>query len=51
MIQRYNMGLQKQDSLLMKSGKTIFIRNNMTPNDEINIKSFEVQHGLIKSIF
>ena len=38
-IQRYNMGLQKQDSLLMKSGKTIFIRNNMTPNDEINIKS------------
>ena len=38
-IQRYNMGLQKQDSILMKSGKTIFIRNNMTPNDEINIKS------------
>jgi len=38
-IQRYNLGLQKQDSLLMKSGKTIFIRNNMTPNDEINIKS------------
>ena len=38
-IQRYNMGLQKQDSVLMRSGKTIFIRNNMTPDDEINIKS------------
>lgn len=38
-MQRYNLGLQKQDRLLMKSGKTIFIRNNMTPNDEINIKS------------
>jgi len=38
-IQRYNLGLQKQDSFLMKSGKTIFIRNNMTPDDEINIKS------------
>jgi len=38
-IQRYNLGLQKQDSVLLKSGKTIFIRNNMTPNDDINIKS------------
>jgi len=38
-IQRYNMGLEKQDSLLMKSGKTLFIRNNLTPNDEITIKS------------
>ena len=33
------MGLEKQDSLLMKSGKTLFIRNNLTPNDEITIKS------------
>lgn len=38
-IQRYNMGLTKQDNVLMKSGKTIYIRNNMTPNDTINIKS------------
>jgi len=38
-IQRYNMGLTKQDNVLMKSGKTIYIRNNMTPNDSINIKS------------
>ena len=38
-IQRYNMGLTKQDNVLMKSGKTIYIRNNMTPDDSINIKS------------
>ena len=38
-IQRYNMGLTKQDNVLMKSGKTIYIRNNMTPNDKINVKS------------
>ena len=38
-IQRYNMGLMKLDNQLMKSGKTIYIRNNMTPNDTIDIKS------------
>lgn len=38
-VQRYNMGLTKQDNVLMKSGKTIYIRNNMTPDDSINIKS------------
>ena len=38
-IQRYNTGLTKKDSQILKSGKTIFIRNNMTPNDEITINS------------
>lgn len=38
-IQRYNTGLTKKDSQLLKSGKTVFIRNNMTPNDKITINS------------
>lgn len=38
-IQRYGLGLTKKDSVLMKSGKTIFVRNNLTPNDKITVKS------------
>lgn len=38
-IQRYNLGLTKMDTQLLKSGKTIFIRSAMTPNDKITVKS------------
>jgi hypothetical protein len=38
-IQRYNTGLTKKDNQLQQSGKNIFIRNNMTPNDKITINS------------
>lgn len=38
-IQRYNMGLMKKDVKLMRSGKSIYIRNNMTPNDTMTVKS------------
>ena len=38
-IQRYNTGLTKKDNQLQQSGKTVFIRNNMTPNDKITINS------------
>lgn len=38
-IQRYNTGLTKKDNQLLKSGKTVFIRNQMTPNDKIKINS------------
>ena len=38
-IQRYNLGLFKKDTVLMKSGKVIYIRNNMTPNDTMTLKS------------
>jgi hypothetical protein len=39
-IQRYNLGLMKKDSQLLRSGKTVYIRNHLTPNDNITIKSF-----------
>lgn len=39
-IQRYNLGLSKKENVVLKSGKTIYIRNQMTPNDEIAVKSF-----------
>ena len=38
-IQRYNLGLMKKDVKLMKSGKNVYIRNNMTANDKMTIKS------------
>ena len=38
-IQKYNLGLSKLGEHMMKSGKRIFIREPMTQNDEISIKS------------
>lgn len=38
-IQRYNLGLMKKDKQLMRSGKTVYMRNYMTPSDKITIKS------------
>lgn len=39
-IQRYNLGLTKLDNQLLKSGKTIYTRSSMTPNDTVCLKSF-----------
>lgn len=41
-IQRYNLGLLKKDTVLMKSGKVVYIRNKMTPNDQMSLKSIIV---------
>jgi hypothetical protein len=38
-IQRYSLGLSKLEEQQLKTGKSIYIRKNMTPNDEITIKS------------
>ena len=38
-IQRYNLGLKKKESKVMKSGRTVYFNNNMTPNDTMTIKS------------
>ena len=40
--QRYNLGLQKKSTVLLKSGKVVYIRDKMTPNDEITLKSIIV---------
>jgi hypothetical protein len=38
-VQRYNLGLSNIKKETLKSGKTLYIRNAMTPNDEMNVKS------------
>jgi len=38
-IQRYNLGLKKKELKVMKSGRTVYFNNNMTPNDTMTIKS------------
>jgi len=38
-IQRYNLGLTKIDSKQMKSGKKIYNRQNLTPNDKMTMTS------------
>tara|TARA_B110000879_G_C11183765_1_gene519997 strand:- start:373 stop:6471 length:6099 start_codon:yes stop_codon:yes gene_type:complete len=38
-IQRYNLGLTRLDNTLLKNGKSIYTRTNMTPNDMISLKS------------
>ena len=40
--QRYNLGLLKKDTVLMKSGKVVYIRNKMTPDDKMSLKSIIV---------
>ena len=39
LIQRYNLGLKKKELKVMKSGRTVYFNNNMTPNDNMTIKS------------
>lgn len=39
-IQRYNLGTSKLQEQIMKSGKKVFVRDNMTPNDDMCVKSF-----------
>jgi len=39
-IQRYNLGISKLQEQVMKSGKKVFVRESMTPNDEMSVKSF-----------
>lgn len=38
-IQRYNLGLNKLDNQMLKSGKTVYTRALMTPNDTMCLKS------------
>jgi hypothetical protein len=38
-IQRYQMGMTKKSKILMRSGKTIHVRENMTPNDKMSVAS------------
>jgi len=38
-IQRYGLGLSNLDEQILKTGKNIYVRKNITPNDEITIKS------------
>lgn len=38
-IQRYNLGLSRITEDIMKSGKKVYTRTNMTPNDSICLKS------------
>ena len=38
-IQRYNLGLSNITKDTLKSGKTLYIRNEMTPNDTMTVKS------------
>ena len=38
-IQRYNLGLSKLDEVILNTGKPIYIRAQLTPNDKMDIKS------------
>jgi hypothetical protein len=38
-IQQYNLGLTKMSEKSLKTGKKIYIRNEMTPNDKLTLKS------------
>ena len=41
-MQRYNLGLNKLSDQLLKGGKTVYTRNNMTPNETMCLKSLVV---------
>jgi len=41
-MQRYNLGLSKLSDQLLKGGKTVYTRTNMTPNETICLKSLMV---------
>ena len=38
-IQRYQLGTTKQNKVVMRSGKTVYVRENMTPNDKMTVNS------------
>jgi hypothetical protein len=38
-IQRYSLGLSKLEEQVLKTGKNIFIRKNISPNDQMTMKS------------
>jgi hypothetical protein len=38
-IQRYNLGLSKLDEVVLNTGKPIYVRVQITPNDKMDIKS------------
>jgi len=38
-LQKYNLGSNKLEEQVMKTGKTIFTKRQMTPNDEMTVKS------------
>lgn len=38
-IQRYNLGLSRLEEQLMKSGKKLYVRGQLTPNDKMDIKA------------
>ena len=39
-IQRYNLGASKIQEHIIKSGKKIYVRGNLTDNDDMCIKSY-----------
>lgn len=41
-MQRYNLGLNKLSDQLLKGGKTVYTRTNMTPNETMCLKSLMV---------
>ena len=41
-MQRYNLGLSKLSNQLLKGGKTVYTRTDMTPNETICLKSLMV---------
>ena len=38
-IQRYQLGMTKKNKVVMRSGKTVYVRENMTPNDAMSVGS------------
>ena len=38
-IQRYQLGATKKNKVLLRSGKSVYIRENMTPNDKMTVDS------------
>lgn len=40
LIQRYNLGINGLEDQTMKTGKTIYIRKDITPNDTMTLRSF-----------
>ena len=48
-IHRYNLGLKKKDAKLMRNGKTVYVQNNLTPDDKITLKSLLVLPHIVSS--
>ena len=39
LVQRYNLGTKRVEKQILKTGKTIYIQKDLTPNDSISVKS------------